>query len=192
MLCRHPHLLPLLGYCLDERALSLVYPLMVAGNLEELLELRGDADATDEIALMDLQRSDSAVRRKLLLHRLRTERPNSPIGRLASHGRGSSAPGGQQWDAEAPSLGCWDRVRIVTEATRALVYLHTAIGEKGVILHRDVKVCCQELHWANYWALISYILPLLPATPPFIPLRSHACSLLPSHCSQATSYSTST
>ena len=100
--------------------------------------------------------SDSAARRKLLLHRLRTERPNSPIGRLASHHRGSGSGGGsgsgsgsgggsiapgeagdQQW---APSLGCWDRVRIVTEATRALVYLHTAVGEKGVILHRDIKV----------------------------------------------------
>ena len=56
MLCRHPHLLPLLGYCLDERALSLVYPLMAAGNLEELLELQGDPDAADEVSLMSLQR----------------------------------------------------------------------------------------------------------------------------------------
>ena len=33
--CRHEGLLPLLGYCLDQRAPCLVYPLMTGGDLEE-------------------------------------------------------------------------------------------------------------------------------------------------------------
>ena len=36
-LCRHEHLLPLLGFCLDKRARCLVYPLMVGGNLEDAI-----------------------------------------------------------------------------------------------------------------------------------------------------------
>ena len=36
-LCRHEHLLPLLGFCLDEQASCLVYPLMAGGSLEDVL-----------------------------------------------------------------------------------------------------------------------------------------------------------
>ena len=33
--CSHPHLLPLLGFCLDPEAPCLVYPLMEGGSLED-------------------------------------------------------------------------------------------------------------------------------------------------------------
>jgi hypothetical protein len=79
-LCRHEHLLPLLGFCLDEQASCLVYPLMAGGSLEDVL---------------------------------------AP---------GSSTP--LLWKA---------RVRILSAACRALLFLHTPSGAKGVILHRDVK-----------------------------------------------------
>ena len=79
-LCRHEHLLPLLGFCLEEQASCLVYPLMAGGSLEDVL---------------------------------------AP---------GSSTP--LLWKA---------RVRILSAACRALLFLHTPSGAKGVILHRDVK-----------------------------------------------------
>ena len=79
-LCRHEHLLPLLGFCLEEQASCLVYPLMAGGSLEDVL---------------------------------------AP---------GSSTP--LLWNA---------RVRILRMACRALLFLHTPSGAKGVILHRDVK-----------------------------------------------------
>lgn len=41
--CRHESLLPLLGYCLDQRALCLVYPLLVGGNLDERVHRPTDA-----------------------------------------------------------------------------------------------------------------------------------------------------
>ena len=37
--CHHPCLLPLLGFCLDEKAPCLVYPLMMGGSLEDRLLL---------------------------------------------------------------------------------------------------------------------------------------------------------
>ena len=37
--CSHPHLLPLLGYCLDASAACLVFPLMVGGSLQTRLDL---------------------------------------------------------------------------------------------------------------------------------------------------------
>ena len=37
--CNHPHLLPLLGYCLDASAACLVFPLMVGGSLQTRLDL---------------------------------------------------------------------------------------------------------------------------------------------------------
>ena len=37
--CDHPHLLPLLGYCLDASAACLVFPLMVGGSLQTRLDL---------------------------------------------------------------------------------------------------------------------------------------------------------
>ena len=79
-LCRHEHLLPLLGFCLEAEARCLVYPLMAGGTLEDAL-----------------------------------------------------APG-----SNTPLL--WKpRVRILSAACRALLFLHTPSGAKGVILHRDVK-----------------------------------------------------
>ena len=40
--CRHPHLLPLLGHCLDLAAPCLVFPLMTGGSLESRLRLAAD------------------------------------------------------------------------------------------------------------------------------------------------------
>ena len=37
--CDHPHLLPLLGHCLDKRAPCLIFPLMVGGSLQCRLDL---------------------------------------------------------------------------------------------------------------------------------------------------------
>jgi serine/threonine protein kinase len=79
-LCRHEHLLPLLGFCLEAEARCLVYPLMAGGTLE---------DALSSSAAMPLT-----------------------------------------WKA---------RVRILSATARALLFLHTPSGAKGVILHRDVK-----------------------------------------------------
>ena len=118
-MCRHPNLVTLLGYSLDPRALSLVYPLMPAGNLEDLLDRRHEQSTTDEP-----HRSDSWGRRQALIRTLRT-------GAGHAEGGGSEAVG---------LLGWHSRVRILTEATRGLSYLHTHIpGGKGCILHRDVK-----------------------------------------------------
>jgi len=41
--------------------------------------------------------------------------------------------------ADLPALTWRERLRVVRDATRALVYLHTPTGTKGVVLHRDVK-----------------------------------------------------
>ena len=79
-LCRHEHLLPLLGFCLEAEARCLVYPLMAGGTLEDALA--------------------------------------------------SSAATPLTWKA---------RVRILSATARALLFLHTPSGAKGVILHRDVK-----------------------------------------------------
>jgi len=79
-LCRHEHLLPLLGFCLEAEARCLVYPLMAGGTLEDALS--------------------------------------------------SSAATPLTWKA---------RVRILSATARALLFLHTPSGAKGVILHRDVK-----------------------------------------------------
>ena len=37
--CSHPHLLPLLGYCVGASAACLVFPLMVGGSLQTRLDL---------------------------------------------------------------------------------------------------------------------------------------------------------
>ncbi|KAL1523403.1 hypothetical protein AB1Y20_018345 [Prymnesium parvum] len=79
--CWHEHLLPLVGFCLDEATPCLVYPLM-AGSLES---------------------------------------------------RVVDPPQGQQ------RFSWQERVRAVRDATRALVYLHTPLPAKNVVLHRDVK-----------------------------------------------------
>lgn len=97
--CRHENLLPLLGYCLDRRAICLVYPLMAGGNLDD--RLRCTAEARKRLSL---------------LH---------PLGVLPL-----GANGALTWR---------ERLRILRDATRALVYLHTPAGGKGVVLHRDVK-----------------------------------------------------
>ena len=49
ILCRlsHAHVLPLLGYCLDHRGPSLVYPLAAGGNLEDRLLLTAQAPFRD-------------------------------------------------------------------------------------------------------------------------------------------------
>ena len=99
--CRHENLLPLLGYCLDTRALSLVYPLMTGGNLDD--RLHRSAEARERIALL---------------------RPAAAAGSAAT---------------DLPALTWRERLRVVRDATRALVYLHTPTPTKGVVLHRDVK-----------------------------------------------------
>ena len=50
----HMHVLPLLGYCLDSRGPSLVYPLAVGGNLEDRLLLTAQAPFTE--MLCDVER----------------------------------------------------------------------------------------------------------------------------------------
>ena len=57
--CRHENLLPLLGYCLDRRALCLVYPLMAGGNLEDRLGLT--PDASRRLSLLQPQAPQSAA-----------------------------------------------------------------------------------------------------------------------------------
>lgn len=101
--CRHENLLPLLGVCLDRRALCLVYPLLTGGNLDDRLH-----------------RSAEALQRLALLQpRPRGELPPAP--------------------STVGPLGWRERLRIVRDAMRALVYLHTPSRGKGVVLHRDVK-----------------------------------------------------
>ena len=53
----------------------------------------------------------------------------SALQRLASLG----------FEHEPPPLTWRERLRIVRDVTRALVYLHTPSGHKSVVLHRDVK-----------------------------------------------------
>lgn len=108
--CRHENLLPLVGYCIDQRAMCLVYPLCIGGNLDDRIS-----------------RSPSALRR---LDRLSAPRSASPGHRDAA----------QQHHEWAP-LSFLERLRIIRDATRALIYLHEASpgGGKGVVLHRDVK-----------------------------------------------------
>ena len=87
-ICRHEHLLPLLGYCFEPEARCLVYPLMEGGNLEDA------------------------------------------ILRPARGASGASAGEPVDWRA---------RVRILRDVARALLYLHSPSGAKGIILHRDMK-----------------------------------------------------
>tara|TARA_B110000046_G_scaffold36728_1_gene40076 strand:+ start:941 stop:1537 length:597 start_codon:yes stop_codon:yes gene_type:complete len=93
--CDHPHVLPLLGYYLEQEAPCLVFPLMRGGSLADRLWPE-DADPA---------------------HLQRLELPTS------------LAP-----------LTWRQRLRILREATDAMLYLHTAVpGGKGCILHRDFK-----------------------------------------------------
>ena len=39
-MCQHPHLLPLLGYCLEATTACLIFPLMVGGSLQTRLDLQ--------------------------------------------------------------------------------------------------------------------------------------------------------
>ena len=48
-------------------------------------------------------------------------------------------PPGQRFVPALGPLGWRERVRILRDVTRALLYLHTPKGHKGVVLHRDVK-----------------------------------------------------
>ena len=100
--CRHENLCPLLGVCLDARALCLVYPMLTGGTLDDRLHHRSEA-----------------ARRRIA----------------------SLRPVGQHFLPQIGPLGWRDRLRIVRDAARALLYLHTPdkTRGKGVVLHRDVK-----------------------------------------------------
>ena len=93
--CSHPHLLPLLGHCLDKEAPCLVFPLMRGGSLEHRL-----------------RPSDAGSRRSL-----------SRLG----------------FKADPKPLTWRQRLRIMSQAVDALVYLHTVTGGKPSIVHCDFK-----------------------------------------------------
>ena len=92
--CDHPHVLPLLGYYLEDECPCLVFPLMAGGSLADRL-WPADADATH----------------------------------LARLGLSPSLPP-LPWDA---------RLRILSQATSALLYLHSPVAGKGTVIHRDFK-----------------------------------------------------
>jgi len=94
--CSHPHVLPLLGYCLEHGAPPcLVFPLMRGGSLADRLWPR-EADPEH-------------------LRRLGLGASLSPL----------------TWH---------QRLRILRQATDALLYLHTPVpGGKGAVVHRDFK-----------------------------------------------------
>ena len=89
-LCRHEHLLPLLGYCLEPGLHCLIFPLMAGGSLEDRL----------------LPSDDGSWQR------------------LATLG----------FDEPPPPLGWKERLRVLRDAARALVYLHTPSEGKSVLL----------------------------------------------------------
>tara|TARA_B110000046_G_scaffold156591_1_gene167468 strand:- start:252 stop:2024 length:1773 start_codon:yes stop_codon:yes gene_type:complete len=95
-LCSHPHLLPLLGYYLEQASSPcLVFPLMRGGSFADRLW-------PSEVEPERMQRLGLAT-------------PLSPLG----------------W---------YERLRILHQATGALLYLHTLVpGGKGVVTHRDFK-----------------------------------------------------
>jgi interleukin-1 receptor-associated kinase 1 len=94
--CSHPHVLPLLGYCLEHGAPPcLVFPLMRGGSLADRLWPK-EADPEH-------------------LRRLGLGASLSPL----------------TWH---------QRLRILRQATDALLYLHTPVpGGKGAVVHRDFK-----------------------------------------------------
>ncbi|KOO26889.1 ankyrin unc44 [Chrysochromulina tobinii] len=94
--CSHPHVLPLLGYCLEHGAPPcLVFPLMRGGSLADRLWPK-EADSEH-------------------LRRLGLGASLSPL----------------MWH---------QRLRILRQATDALLYLHTRVpGGKGAVVHRDFK-----------------------------------------------------
>jgi len=94
--CSHPHVLPLLGYCLEHGAPPcLVFPLMRGGSLADRLWPK-EADPEH-------------------LRRLGLGASLSPL----------------MWH---------QRLRILRQATDALLYLHTPVpGGKGAVVHRDFK-----------------------------------------------------
>ena len=105
--CRHENLLPLLGFCLDHRALCLVYPLLVGGNLDD-----------------------------------RLHRSSAGLERIAH-----LQPPGQLHTPAIGPLGWRERLRIVRDATRALVYLHTPCGDK---VHRLTLGLTLTEDWTGY------------------------------------------
>jgi len=110
--CKHESLLPLLRFCLDSRLQALLYPLMRGGNLEDRLL------ATSE-----------ARRRLDVLTR---------VGEAAapSSSSGASAEGAVEPMAR---LSWQQRLRVVRDVSRALLFLHTPSKSRAAILHRDIK-----------------------------------------------------
>ena len=130
--CDHPHLLRLLGHCLDKEAPCLIFPLMRGGSLqcrlqpteEDLRHLKRLGFATSPKPLTWRQR----IR---VLHQARTRvvfvpKPlatrtvacvSAPVARTAPRAAACSAP----------------------QAIDALVYLHVEQGGKPSIVHCDFK-----------------------------------------------------
>jgi interleukin-1 receptor-associated kinase 1 len=94
--CSHPHVLPLLGYCLEHGAPPcLVFPLMRGGSFADRLWPK---------------EADSEHLRRLGL------------------------------GASLSPLTWYQRLRVLRQATDALLYLHTPVpGGKGAVVHRDFK-----------------------------------------------------
>ena len=94
--CSHPHLLPLLGYSLDDEAQCLVFPLMRGGSLAARLSPKV-SDHPEQLRRLGLPASLSPL----------------------------------MWQ---------QRLRILRQATEALLYLHTPVpGGKHAVVHRDFK-----------------------------------------------------
>ena len=43
------------------------------------------------------------------------------------------------FNSALPPLSWWQRVRIIRDTSRALLFLHTPSAAKGIVLHRDIK-----------------------------------------------------
>ena len=125
--CNHPHLLPLLGYCLSEEGPCLVSPLMRGGSLG--MRLRPAEADPAQLALLGLP-----PRPEPLIWTQRVRQGTSSVRDLEWHHHYSHCCTGFTPTKRARVPHFLSQLRVMVEAIDALLYLHSRH-----IWHRDFK-----------------------------------------------------
>ncbi|CAI5475064.1 unnamed protein product [Closterium sp. Yama58-4] len=124
---RHPHIVPLMGHCPDPNAMCILYEYLPGGSLQEYLAASArSGSVAGGVGLGDGSRSSAVF--------LGTGSGLSS-GSVASSVAGLVAAGPMNQVLRQP-LAWYDRVRILSEVSGALLYLHQ---HSPPIAHRDLK-----------------------------------------------------